>query len=52
MKKVTICITGSIAAHKIPLIIEELARYPLTIHVAMTKKKRGFRESTHIRNHF
>lgn len=42
MKKVTICITGSIAAHKIPLIIDELARYPLTIYVAMTKKSAAF----------
>lgn len=38
----TIGISGSIAAHKIPLIIDELSRYEIEIFVAMTKESCSF----------
>lgn len=42
MKQLTICITGSIAAYKIPSLIDQLNRYPITIYVAMTTNSQSF----------
>ncbi|CAD5901909.1 putative phosphopantothenoylcysteine decarboxylase [Carnobacterium maltaromaticum] len=42
MKQVTICISGSIAAHKVPLIVDKLSRHDLDLFIAMTKSSQAF----------